>query len=126
MKRRFAQHQSGRMGFRSAKSISHTDIDFEHERREEVLQYLYDKYGRDRAGMTAVTTTYRPKSAIRDVGKALGLSLDLVDRLAKNADHYRAETDFAEGCCEAGLNAAEIGDLSQTVRELRLNSRDFR
>ncbi len=80
------------------------DIDFEHERREEVLQYLYDKYGRERAGMTAVTTTYRPKSAIRDVGKALGLSLDLVDRLAKNADHYRAETDFVQRCCEAGLN----------------------
>ncbi|WP_459556751.1 error-prone DNA polymerase [Lacunimicrobium album] len=86
------------------------DIDFEHERREEVLQYLYDKYGRERAGMTAVTTTYRPKSAIRDVGKALGLSLDLVDRLAKNADHYRAETDFADRCREAGLNAeSDIG-----------------
>ncbi|EAQ81731.1 DNA polymerase III alpha subunit [Blastopirellula marina DSM 3645] len=80
------------------------DVDFEHERREEVLQYLYEKYGRERAGMTAVTITYRPRSAIRDVGKALGLSLDLVDRLAKNADHYRAPTDFQVRCREAGLD----------------------
>ncbi|MEW4564485.1 error-prone DNA polymerase [Bremerella sp. JC770] len=81
------------------------DVDFEHQRREEVLQYIYHKYGRDRAGIAAVTITYRPRSAIRDVGKALGLSLDLVDRLAKNADHYRATTDFAERCREVGLDA---------------------
>jgi error-prone DNA polymerase len=62
------------------------DVDFEHERREEVLQYIYDKYGRDRAGMTAVVITYRTRSAIRDVGKALGLSLDRVDALAKNME----------------------------------------
>jgi len=86
------------------------DVDFEHERREEVLQYIYEKYGRDRAGIAAVTITYRPRSAIRDVGKALGLSLDLVDRLAKNADHYRATTDFVERCREMGLNAnSDIG-----------------
>jgi len=80
------------------------DVDFEHERREEVLQYLFDKYGRDRAGIAAVTITYRPRSAIRDVGKALGFSLDLVDRLAKNADHYRASDDFRQRCQEAGLD----------------------
>jgi len=80
------------------------DVDFEHERREEVLQYLYQKYGRDRAGLTAVTITYRPRSAIRDVGKALGLSLDMVDRLAKNADHYRAAGDFEQRVREAGLD----------------------
>lgn len=79
------------------------DVDFEHERREEVLQYLYEKYGRDRAGIAAVTITYRPKSAIRDVGKALGFSADLVDRLAKNADHYQATSDFSRRCREAGL-----------------------
>src|SRR5205814_4102378 len=50
------------------------DIDFEHSRREEVLQYVYRKYGRDRAGMTAEVITYRARSAVRDVGKALGLS----------------------------------------------------
>lgn len=80
------------------------DVDFEHERREEVLQYLYDKYGRERAGLAAVTITYRPRSAIRDIGKALGFSLDLVDRLAKNANHYQASDDFCQRCQEAGLD----------------------
>lgn len=63
------------------------DVDFEHERREEVLQYVYEKYGRERAGMTAEVITYRPRSAVRDVGKALGLSLDRIDVLAKSVDH---------------------------------------
>ena len=63
------------------------DVDFEHERREEVIQYLYEKYGRDRAAMTAEVISYRPRSAVRDVGKALGLSLDRVDVLAKQVDH---------------------------------------
>ncbi len=70
------------------------DVDFEHERREEVLQYVYEKYGRDRAGITAVTITYRPRSAIRDVGKALGFSPDLVDRLAKNAAYHHLAGRF--------------------------------
>ena len=60
------------------------DVDFEHERREEVLQYLYDKYGRDRAGMTGVVTCYRMRSAVRDVGKALGLDPELIDEISKN------------------------------------------
>ena len=55
------------------------DVDFEHQRREEVIQYIYAKYGRDRAAITGVVVTYRPKSAIRDVGVALGLGDDLVD-----------------------------------------------
>jgi error-prone DNA polymerase len=63
------------------------DVDFEHERREEVLQYLYEKYGRERAGMTAEVISYRPRSAVRDVGKALGLSLDRVDSLAKAVEY---------------------------------------
>jgi error-prone DNA polymerase len=69
------------------------DVDFEHERREEVLQYLYEKYGRERAGMTAEVITYRPRSAIRDVGKALGLSLDRVDTLAKSVEHSPHHVD---------------------------------
>ena len=69
------------------------DIDFEHERREEVLQYLYEKYGRDRAAMTAEVITYRTKSAVRDVGKALGLSLDRVDSLAKAVEHSRHDDE---------------------------------
>ena len=50
-------------------------MDFEHERREEVIQYIYEKYGRERAALAATVITYRPRSAIRDVGKALGLEL---------------------------------------------------
>ncbi|MFO1192113.1 MAG: error-prone DNA polymerase [Rhodoferax sp.] len=59
------------------------DIDFEHQRREEVIQYIYAKYGRERAAITGVVVSYRPKSAIRDVGKALGLDDALVDAFAK-------------------------------------------
>src|SRR4030095_14091602 len=59
------------------------DVDFEHERREEVIQYVYEKYGRDRAGITAEVISYRGRSAVRDVGKALGLSLDQVNRPAE-------------------------------------------
>ncbi|MGH7000273.1 MAG: error-prone DNA polymerase, partial [Stellaceae bacterium] len=59
------------------------DVDFEHERREEVIQYVYRKYGREHAGIAATVITYRRRSAIRDVGKALGLSLDMVGALAE-------------------------------------------
>lgn len=86
------------------------DVDFEHERREEVLQYIYEKYGRERAGIAAVTVTYRPKSAVRDVGKALGLSLDLVDRISKCAGRYGPQDDFADRCREIGFDPdSEIG-----------------
>lgn len=64
------------------------DIDFEHERREEVIQHLYAKYGRNRAALTAEVISYRGKSAIRDVGKAMGLSLDVVSMLAKDLDWW--------------------------------------
>jgi len=57
------------------------DVDFEHERREEVIQYIYGKYGRDRAGLTATVISYRTRSALRDVGKAMGLSEDVIGRL---------------------------------------------
>ena len=59
------------------------DIDFEHQRREEVIQHIYEKYGRERAAIAATVITYRRRSAMRDVGKALGLSLDQVDALSK-------------------------------------------
>ncbi len=83
------------------------DIDFEHERREEVIQYIYRKYGRLRAGLTAEVITYRGRSAVRDVGKALGLSLDLVDRLAKGISHWGSDVFDSD---EHGLDALrEIG-----------------
>jgi error-prone DNA polymerase len=59
------------------------DVDFEHERREEVIQYIYRKYGRERAALAATVISYRPRSALRDVGKALGMDLAEVDRLAR-------------------------------------------
>ncbi|MDM0016704.1 error-prone DNA polymerase [Variovorax saccharolyticus] len=62
------------------------DVDFEHQRREVVIQYIYDKYGRDRAAIAAVVICYRSRSALRDVGKALGIDARLVDEFAK--DHY--------------------------------------
>jgi error-prone DNA polymerase len=62
------------------------DVDFEHERREEVIQYIYRKYGRDRSAIAAVVATYRTRSAIRDVGKALGIPERLVDAFAK--EHF--------------------------------------
>ncbi|WP_292083529.1 MULTISPECIES: error-prone DNA polymerase [unclassified Brevundimonas] len=60
------------------------DVDFEHERREEVIQHIYNRYGRERAGIAATVIRYRPKSAIRDVGKALGLTEDVTARLASS------------------------------------------
>jgi error-prone DNA polymerase len=96
------------------------DIDFEHERREEVLQYLYEKYGRERCGMTAEVITYRPRSAVRDLGKALGLSLDRVDVLAKSLEGHRLEERFEDRLRDAGIDPQSFvgGRLLGLVREL--------
>ncbi len=59
------------------------DVDFEHQRREEVIQYIYEKYGRERAALTAVVVSYRPRSALRDVGRALGIDEALITALAR-------------------------------------------
>jgi error-prone DNA polymerase len=80
------------------------DIDFEHERREEVIQYIYKKYGRDRAALCAEVVTYRGRSAIRDVGKAMGLSLDLVDRMARQLDWWDGGIISPERLGEMGLD----------------------
>jgi DNA-directed DNA polymerase III PolC len=72
------------------------DVDFEHERREEVIQYIYGKYGRERAALAATVICYRPRSALRDVGKALGLDLAQVDKLARGMqwwDGQRIDSD---------------------------------
>lgn len=83
------------------------DIDFEHERREEVIQYIYEKYGRDRAGLTAEVITYRSRSAVRDVGKALGLSLDAVDRIAKRVHDWHEDGLTLEKLATLGLDASD-------------------
>ncbi len=80
------------------------DVDFEHHRREEVLQYIYRKYGRDRAGITAEVITYRSRSAVREAGKALGFTLDEVDRIAKKIEHFHEEPDLEQRCREAGID----------------------
>ncbi|MBS0468345.1 MAG: error-prone DNA polymerase [Proteobacteria bacterium] len=90
------------------------DIDFEHERREEVIQYLYEKYGRERAALTAAVISYRPKSAIRDVGKALGLDLATIDTLAKGHRWWDGGTIDAARLAEAGL-APESLQVRQLV-----------
>ncbi|HEY5666400.1 MAG TPA: error-prone DNA polymerase, partial [Gammaproteobacteria bacterium] len=80
------------------------DVDFEHDRREEVIQYIYRKYSRERAALAATVISYRPRSAIRDVGKALGLSLDQVDRLASSLQWWDEAGLAKEKCREIGLD----------------------
>ncbi|HSA70887.1 MAG TPA: error-prone DNA polymerase [Burkholderiales bacterium] len=75
------------------------DVDFEHQRREEVIQYVYRKYSRERAALAATVICYRPKSAVRDVGKALGLPLDEVDRLAKGLTFWDTRSALP-GCLD--------------------------
>jgi len=103
------------------------DIDFEHERREEVIQYLYAKYGRDRAGLTAEVITYRRRSAVRDVGKALGFSLDAVDRIAKRVDRWEKNpfTDSESGDVPAQLAALGFDPANHTVRQFVQIVRDL-
>ncbi|MFC3684957.1 error-prone DNA polymerase [Hydrogenophaga luteola] len=80
------------------------DVDFEHERREEVIQYLYRKYGRDRAALTATVISYRPRSTVRDVGKAMGFDEALLDRLARDHRWWDEDGLADERLHEAGLD----------------------
>lgn len=82
------------------------DIDFEHERREEVIQYIYKKYGREYAGLTAEVVTFRHRSAIREVGKAMGLSLQVVDRLAKAIHRWTGAVIPEESIQELGIDTS--------------------
>ena len=87
------------------------DIDFEHQRREEVIQYIYRKYGRQRAALTGVVISYRPRSALRDVGRALGLDPDRIAAVAKGQHWFDGREIAAERLRENGLDPA-----SRTVR----------
>ncbi|MCL4182324.1 MAG: error-prone DNA polymerase [Burkholderiaceae bacterium] len=84
------------------------DIDFEHERREEIVQYLYEKYGRDRAALTATVISYRSRSAIRDVGKALGFDAATLDALAKGHHWWDGAGIAPERLAEVGLSAESL------------------
>lgn len=79
------------------------DVDFEHERREEVIQYIYEKYTRKRAALAATVITYRSRSAVRDVGKALGLDPVFVDDLAKSLAWWDRSSDLAKRFEEQGV-----------------------
>ncbi len=96
------------------------DVDFEHQRREEVIQYIYAKYGRERAAIAAVVITYQPKSALRDVGKALGLALDQVDLLAKSMSWWDNHAAMAGRLKEAGfdLSSRVVHDVIELTQEL--------
>ena len=80
------------------------DVDFEHERREEIIQYIYNKYGRDRAAIVATVTQLHQKGAIRDVGKAMGLSVDTINRLSGSLWEFTDEWFESERLTEQGLN----------------------
>ncbi len=80
------------------------DVDFEHERREEVIQYIYNKYGRERAALAATVITYRPRSALRDVGKVLGLSELQVSRLSRSMQWWDGRKVDDSRILEAGLD----------------------
>jgi error-prone DNA polymerase len=83
------------------------DVDFEHERREEVIQHIYEKYGRDRAGIAATVIHYRPRSAIREVGKVMGLSEDVCGALASTIwGHMEAELEEGRAN-DAGLDLSD-------------------
>ena len=97
------------------------DVDFEHQRREEVIQYIYERYGRERAALAAVTTTYRHRSAMRDIGKALGLEPELVERVTKSFHYWNSRRDLLEKIHEHGLPAQSRqarlwAGLAQTLR----------
>jgi error-prone DNA polymerase len=80
------------------------DVDFEHERREEVIQYIYGKYGRERTAIAATVITYQPRSAVRDVGKALGFDLAQVERLAKSLMWWDGKQVIPERFHELGFD----------------------
>ncbi|MEE2969542.1 MAG: error-prone DNA polymerase [Pseudomonadota bacterium] len=96
------------------------DVDFEHERREEVIQYIYRKYGRDRAGLTATVIHYRSRMAIREVGKALGLSADAISALAGTVWGWRSDGINEKHIREIGLNPSDtrLGMAIELAREL--------
>ncbi|WP_086933031.1 error-prone DNA polymerase [Agarilytica rhodophyticola] len=80
------------------------DVDFEHERREEVIQYIYQKYSRKRAAIAATVITYRSRSAVRDVGKAMGLDPSLIDHLAKSLAWWDRKRELLKRIEEAGFS----------------------
>jgi len=85
------------------------DVDFEHQRREEVIQYIYARYGRERAALAAAVITYGTRSALRDAGRALGFPQAAIDRLAGNLSWWERRDELPQRFLEAGLDPAGAG-----------------
>ena len=83
------------------------DVDFEHERREEVIQYIYQKYGRDRAAIVATVTQERQRGSIRDVGKVMGLSVDTIKQISSSVWEFTPEWFEGKRLAEQGLNPTD-------------------
>jgi error-prone DNA polymerase len=100
------------------------DVDFAHRDREQVIQYVYRRYGRDHAAMVCEAITYQGRSAVRDAARVLGFSIQQAERLADEADHHSAETTaerlLADGAAVAGLDPADlrVRRLAEVVRGL--------
>ena len=90
------------------------DVDFEHERREEVIQHIYERYGRERAGLTATVIHFRSRAAIREVGKAMGLSVDVTSALSGQIWGWSREAIQEQRLKEVGLDPADRR-LKQTL-----------
>ncbi len=97
------------------------DIDFEHERREEVIQHLYRKYGRERCALTCTVASYRTRSAIQDVGKALGLSVDQVNAITKAFTYWDDPAMLAEQLATQGFSIDSLlaQQLIMLTREIK-------
>ncbi len=97
------------------------DVDFEHERREEIIQYVYEKYGRSRAALAATVITYQTRSAVRDVGKALGLPLDIIDRITRSHAYWDKWEVFQENLAKQGLqlDSEVVRKLCALVQEIK-------
>ncbi|CAN5592811.1 error-prone DNA polymerase [soil metagenome] len=91
---------------RARKEPPDIDVDFEHQRREDVIQYIYKKYGRDRAAIAAVVICYRSRSALREVGKTLGVADRLIDEFAK--DHYWFDDEILQQRLEEAMQRADV------------------
>lgn len=99
---------------RDRKEAPDIDVDFEHERREEVIQYIYNRYGREHAGIAATVISYRSRSAIRDVGKVMGLSEDVTGALSGTVWGTSGKSIEEKRVREAGLDPSDL-KLRQTV-----------
>ncbi|MBY0572787.1 MAG: error-prone DNA polymerase, partial [Undibacterium sp.] len=84
------------------------DVDFEHQRREEVIQYLYRKYGRHRTALAATVHTYRPRSALREVGKALGVDPIIIERVVKSQHWFDSKHELLLRLAENGLDSHSV------------------